>query len=402
VVHERPVVYFHIGGHKTGTTYLQSVLWKNRAALRNAGILYPGQAAASHLRACHDLRGAAFNEYRAPQVEGAWRRLVDEIRECAGSAVIDQEMFSLATAEDIARAMRDLAFADVHVVFTARDMARQLPAAWQEWIKNRSALTYGDYLKAVREPGTPEARRFMALQDVPAILARWAGEVPADRVHVVTVPPPGSDPVLLWQRFVAVLGIDPDGYDLTVRGSNQSLGAAEAAVLRRVNEQVASMRVAQPDYDRSIKFGLAPALAQRSSTRIGVPDDAFEWAVHWAQDAVQQLTVAGYPVTGELAELIPSAQPSGDDPDHADPDAQLSAAVEGITFLLGRPGDAKAQQVSELKSQLLTAQARLREHEQLPAGERIKRCVVELSDQVGWLGGVMRGYRRVRRRRRPE
>ena len=29
-------------------------------------------------------------------------------------------------------------------------------------------------------------------QDVPAILATWSGVVPADRIHVVTVPPPGS------------------------------------------------------------------------------------------------------------------------------------------------------------------------------------------------------------------
>lgn len=398
MVHERPVVYFHIGGHKTGTTYLQGVLWKNRAELRRAGLLYPGRHAASHVWACHDLRGAAFNEYRAPQAEGAWQRLVGEIREWGGAAVIDQEMFSLASPEDIARAIHDLEFADVQVVFTARDMARQLPAAWQEWIKNRSALTYGDYLKTVREPDSPAARRFMALQDVPAILARWAEAVPTERVRVVTVPPAGADPALLWQRFVSVAGIDPDGYDLTARGSNQSLGAAEAAVLRRVNEEIASTQVAQPDYDRLIKFGLAPALAQRAGVRIGVPDDAYQWAVQWAKDAVRELTTAGYPVTGDLAELIPSSQPAGDDPDRADLDEELSAAVEGITFLLSRPGAATAGEVSELKSQLAKAQARLREHDELRAGERIKRCVVELSAQVGWLGGVLRGYHRMRRR----
>ena len=37
-----PSVYFHIGLHKTGTTYVQNVLRANRQNLRDQRVLYPG------------------------------------------------------------------------------------------------------------------------------------------------------------------------------------------------------------------------------------------------------------------------------------------------------------------------------------------------------------------------
>lgn len=40
---QHPVIYLHIGAPKTGTTYLQNVLWRNRERLRTDGLLYPGR-----------------------------------------------------------------------------------------------------------------------------------------------------------------------------------------------------------------------------------------------------------------------------------------------------------------------------------------------------------------------
>ncbi|MBO0815873.1 MAG: hypothetical protein J2P30_12135 [Actinobacteria bacterium] len=330
----RPVVFFHIGGHKTGTTSLQKVLRHNRAQLRRDGVLYPGRDEASHIWANFDLRGTSYQDYRAPQVEGAWGRLVREIRRWHGPAIISQEMFSLAGPAHIRRALRDLEFADVHVVFTARDMARQLPSVWQEWVKNRSTITFAEFLAAVREP-TDEARRFMNLHDVPAILERWSNEVTADRVHLITVPPPGSHPRLLWERFAGVLGLEPDHYNLDVPGTNPSLGAADAALLRRINVALAE-DLSWPDYNRLVKFGLAPAMATRRDVRIALPDDAFKWAVEWAGQAVEKLSGAGYQLVGDLDDLIPELAPAGEDPDYVDAETQASAAIAAVTLLLAK------------------------------------------------------------------
>jgi hypothetical protein len=329
---ERPLVFFHIGGHKTGTTCLQNVLWHNRAQLRRDGMLYPGRDEASHIWANLDLREARFHDYRAPQVEGAWECLVREIRRWRGPAIISQEMFSLARPAHIRRALRDLDFADVHVVFTARDMARQLPSVWQEWVKNRSTMTFAEFLAAVREP-TDEARRFMKLHDVPAILERWSNEVTANRVHLTTVPPPGSHPRLLWERFAGVLHLDPDRYNLDILGTNPSLGAVDAALLRRMNVDLAE-KLSWPDYDRLVKSGLAAAMATRPDARIALPEEAFKWAVQWAGQAVEKLARAGYQLVGDLDDLIPKAAPGGEDPDYVGGEAQASAAIAAVTLLL--------------------------------------------------------------------
>lgn len=329
---ERPVVFFHIGGHKTGTTYLQEVLWHNREQLRRDGMLYPGRHEPSHIWANFDLREETYQDYRAPEVEGAWGRLIREIRRWHGPAIISQEMFSLARPAHIRRALRDLEFADVHVVFTARDMARQLPSVWQEWVKNRSTITFAEFLAAVREP-TDEARRFMNLHDVPAILERWSKEVTADRVHLITVPPPGSHPRLLWERFAGVLRLELHRYNLDILGTNPSLGAADAALLRRINVDLAG-KLSWPDYNQLVKFGLAPAMATGADERIALPDEAFKWAVEWAGEAIKKLAGAGYQLVGDFDDLIPKIAPVGEDPDFISAEAQASAAIAAVTLLL--------------------------------------------------------------------
>lgn len=325
------VVYFHVGGHKTGTTYLQNVLWHNRAALRRDGLLYPGRRQGAHIWANHDLRQASFKGYRAPQVAGAWRRIVDEIEAWDGAAVIDHEMFSLATPQHIERALNDLAFAEVRIVFTARDMARQIPAVWQEWVKNRATLSYAEFLTAIRGD-TAEAARLWALHDVPAILAKWSSPLGPAQVRLVTVPPPGADRGLLWERFAGVLGVEPARYATDIGAANSSLGAAEATVIRRLNAELAD--VAQPVYDRAVKFHLATRLSARPGNRIDLPADAYEWAVGRAHETVAAFRAAGYRVVGDLDELIPAARPTGSDPDAVPVEEQAAAAIAGMAALV--------------------------------------------------------------------
>src|SRR5690349_8674678 len=123
-------VFLHVGAPKSGTTYLQTILHTNRRALARNGLLYPGDAIRSHFWASQDLRGIRFRGHAEPQVDGAWDRLVDEVRRARGNAVIDHELLAGAAPAQIARALGDLSFADVHIIWTDRDLARQLPAAW--------------------------------------------------------------------------------------------------------------------------------------------------------------------------------------------------------------------------------------------------------------------------------
>lgn len=330
------MVFFHIGAPKTGTTYLQHVMSYNRAALREAGLLYPGTQI-SHFWASQDLRGTGFRGFTDPHVPGSWQRLVNDARAWPHRSIIDHESFGTATAAQIDRALNDLSFAEVHLVYTARDLARQLPAVWQERIKNRSVQSYADFLTSIRTGrglDDPGVRHFWNTHGILRILRRWSRNLSPERVHLVTVPPPGSHRDELWRRFATVLGVDPAGYSTEVpRGLNASLGAAEAAVLRRFNEAIAHRDVPWPAYAAVFKQQIAPTLGARFD-RIEVPKDAYDWAVAWSERMVAQLLQCGYDVVGDIADLVPTTRPTGVDPDNVPPDQFGEAALAGMVSLL--------------------------------------------------------------------
>ena len=142
------------------------------------------------------------------------------------------------TPEQVARVLADLGDAgidQVDVVVTVRDLARQLPAEWQEGVKHGRRDSYPAFLRhrarrARRHVGTDAERRrhrrFWAAQDPVAVLDRWGAHLPADRVHCVVDPPPGAPSDELWRRFAAALGVavDRQRRPCRRRAVNPSLG----------------------------------------------------------------------------------------------------------------------------------------------------------------------------------
>jgi hypothetical protein len=398
----RPAVFVHIGEAKTGTTYLQNLLTDNRNALRADGLLYPPCGGSGHVHETFDLRGITFKGSPDPNIPGSWKRMVAAIGEWGGPALISSELLAPAAPNHINRLRRSLDFADVHIVFTVRDLARQLPAAWQERIKNRGRETFAEWLALLHEPKTVAnhaGRHFWNLHDVPAILTKWSEGLPPDRTHVVTVPPSGGDPDLLWMRFAQVIGVDPTHFKQPDRSVNSSLGAAEVSLVRQVNAALGGDDFPWPPYDRYMKWYFSPQLATRRGATIDLPEHDYEWAVSMSQQTAKAIADAGYDVVGDLGELTPSRRPTGMNPDEAPAETVAAAGVDGIASLVRLLADgAGADEVPALRARAEAAETKLREHAELPPIERIKRCVVELSDQIRWLGAARSWYRRLRRR----
>lgn len=306
----RRAVYLHIGPPKTGTTYLQSVLWRNRAVLRDRGLTVPGDTPSTHFHAALDLRGIRFGGHDHPEVPGAWGRLVTSIATADTPAVlVSHEVLGGANAVEIARVAADLADHEVHVVCGARDLARQLPAVWQETLKNRRSSRFDSFVtRALRaRPDGRPARGFWRAQDLTAMLARWSAAVPAERVHVVTLPPGGAPADTLWRRFCAAVGVDPRGCDLDVGRANVSLNAEDAAVLRRLNELLPA-DLPWPAYDHLVKrrFRRLAADHHGTGTPVRVPSEHADAVAALAAEIQHGLGAAGYDVVGDLAELTPS------------------------------------------------------------------------------------------------
>ncbi|WUH98110.1 hypothetical protein OHR68_32100 [Spirillospora sp. NBC_00431] len=307
----RPVVFLHIGAAKSGTTFLQNVLWHNRDRLREHGVLYPGTDFSAHVRAAFDLRGTFFPGESDPWTRGGWRALVDEARAWPGTVIVSQELFAPAGPADVRRAMADLDFADVHLIFTARDLGRQIPAHWQEDVKNRFTTSFGEFVAALRRRNWrtfESARLFWGLQDPVAVLRRWGAGLPPERVHVVTLPRPGAPRDLLWRRFCTATGLVPDDYDLSTTFANPSLGLPETQFLRRLNEALGD-RIGWHAYNDDVKLYLAQqVLAGRPSPlRIELPAEHVPWVTERAVEMAEGLRAARYHVVGDLYELMPMA-----------------------------------------------------------------------------------------------
>ena len=71
-------VYFHVGLPKTGTTYLQTLLWNNAEELRGQGVLMPGRSVREHLWASGAVREDPKLDRRGPEAAGAWDRPASE------------------------------------------------------------------------------------------------------------------------------------------------------------------------------------------------------------------------------------------------------------------------------------------------------------------------------------
>ncbi|MGH3329316.1 MAG: hypothetical protein ACRDPT_16265 [Streptomycetales bacterium] len=337
----RTVVYLHVGAPKTGTTYLQNVLARNRPALRRDGVLYPGDRA-DHFFPAQDLLGWHFGGWRNPAAEGAWGRLVAEAHAWGGGTVLlSHEMFSAAEPHVVDRAVADLEPAEVHLIYTARDLARMIPAAWQEDVKNRWTATFGEALDHLREgagSAHPPAADFWRRQDPSNVFERWGRAVPADRMHVVTVPGAGAPQDLFWERFASVVGLDPTRYTTQVSAANPSLGAAETAVIRRLTAALDS-DVPWDSYHALVKHHLAhQVLAHRPDPiPISLPPEHRPWVEKRAGQIVEWLETSGVNVVGDLNELIPERAPERHtSPDDVPADLELAAAADALAGLVRR------------------------------------------------------------------
>lgn len=342
-------VYVHIGAPKTGTTYLQDRLGRNARRLAAHDVHIPTRAplmssGTFHFRAALDLLGQDWGG-RPGHAEGSWDALVRRVRRAGGTSIFSHEILAPAAPEPVARLKRDLGDAEIHVVYSARDLARQAPAGWQESVKQGRRWRFGRYLTRVRAGRSWFARAF----DLPAVLSTWGNGLPPDRVHVVTVPQAAAveaDPDLLWNRFCRAFGIDPAWAPEDSERSNTSLASAETQVLRALNERIGRDAQNTPGYDALILGMLADeTLGGRNSRPILLPPKFHDWARERGEEWVEWLEQSGVDVVGDPAELLPPPLVEGQryrHPDRVSTKAQLSAALDALAAMTeeaaSRPG----------------------------------------------------------------
>lgn len=329
-------VYLHIGAPKTGTTYLQDRMGRNAASLAAHDVHLPTRSplvspGLFQFRAALDLLGQDWGGDPG-HADGSWAALVKKVKRRSGTVIISHEILAPAKSHHVARAMNDLAGAEVHVVYTARDLARQLPAAWQESVKQGRKWGYQRFLRKSQRGKTWFARAF----DLPSVLGTWGAHVPPEHIHLVTVPSRGG-PESLWDRFCRATGMDPAWAPAESTRANESLGVAETAVLRQLNKRLDRQTRREATFDSLIRQMLAEQeLVNGDSPRITLPPTAYDWVEERSHQWLEWVEQAGVDVVGDVADLLPT-RPDDDatwhDPDKVKARKRLAVAMHALAAM---------------------------------------------------------------------
>ena len=331
-------VVLHVGTMKSGTSYLQALLFAEKPRLAEAGVLVPGAQWADQAR--------AVRQALAPRKGGSrprWTAFAEEVRAAPGSAVISMEYLGPSRPDTIKTVLGALGASDVRVVITARDLNRTLVSMWQETIQNGRTWTWPEYVadaeaKRPRDGAGAADRQtpggtFWRQQDLVRMVADWSVVVGADNVVLATVPPPGAAPTVLAERFVAASGVELDA-SREVTTANESLGLASLLVLRRVNELLDEMDLAFPAGQGVRKRTLAKTiLAARRDAEPALGLLTPPWVREQTERTVAALRESGTRLVGEWADLQPVDVP-GVGPDDVPLTDVHEAALDAIAGLV--------------------------------------------------------------------
>lgn len=326
----RRVVTLHVGTPKSGTTFLQRELGRRRAKLREHGFLYPGDRAGHFLEAL-SLRERGFHGHEYEAAEGAWERLVEEIHAFDGPVLISHEILGGSQMESIERAAASFPDHTVRAIITCRDLGRQLPAVWQEGVKNGSTERYEDFLASNFAVWSgPESRKgIWSGQNLAGMGRRWGGVLGNENVCFVTVPPPGGDTDALWDRFSEAVALPDVQLPPSSRVGNPSLGTVETELLRRLGGHLPE-GLAWPQQSRMVKkrFAQKVLVAHHTGGSLTVPDRWQGATRDVAQAMIDEIRVGGFPAVGDLSDLEPSFRPGGTLPDEIETEQLLDLALE--------------------------------------------------------------------------
>jgi hypothetical protein len=211
--------------------------------------------------------------------------------------------------------------------------------------------------------------------------------VPAEHVHVVTVPQPDAPVGLLWERFAGLVGLDPAAFDTNVGRSNTSLGVVDCELLRRVNHRLRG-KIDLRHYDTLVRLRLTAILLAAARTgpaqeKLTLPPCRRRWAFERSRELAAGIQAAGYHVVGDLGELLPPYPTDGPpslQPADVDSDDLLESALVAVSGLLRDLARARDRQAAH--------EAQLARWRQQP----LRQWLIDRSGRSRPLMAARRGY----------
>lgn len=334
----------HIGPMKTGSTSLQRTLAAHADALAAAGVSYPLYEDAvtwhphNQQRAVYGMFGSVVpwvTPQRQHHYRAAGAHLAQTLQQWPGDVLLSAEAFSAMSAADLTASLAQLAAPaqrGLTVIAVLRDLARALPSQWQQDLRSGRGRDLAEFLDRFRTGSDRGSGNARTMFDYAHQVERLIAAVGVDSVVVVTVPPPGHPPDLLWRRFAeatglpAVRAIDPASVDQT---ANRSLSAAECETLRRLNLALLDAG-ADPQRSATLRYRIVREAWWPRTHRdapVALPAAALDWLEPICQHARDTIRASGVHVVGEWDDLLPHPVGPTADIEHGVPEVDLSSLL---------------------------------------------------------------------------
>ena len=305
-------LFLHVGFHKTGTTSLQDALNRNRKELQPQGIIYPKTR---KFRAQHEFawsvgqRGWGWKQFGGSQAgPGPARRMFKLIRSSKENLIISSEFLSELSPEHIKKLASSIGDKELRVIFTVRPVAKILPSAYQQEVKNGSKLTYDKWLARVLDP-EKESRvktRFWRRHSHHLEIAKWAEIVGVANISVIVSDE--SRPEFLTDSFFELIGASTNSFRESKKDIvNRSMDVAEMELLRRINEKF-DRNLGWDEYVASIRSTIVKTWTQsipseNSPGRLANPEKFKERIDKRVREVTEGIRNLGVEVIGDVDSL---------------------------------------------------------------------------------------------------
>lgn len=297
----------HVGLMKTATTYVQSILARNRDVLSQNGWSYPGSRE-NQQHAFYGICGESI-PWVTPEIERNYKQLGDKLRESLKdheeNVIISSEALSTLKAEGIEALIQEIA-SPTKIIFTIRGLDKIIPSAWQQYLKGGGTRTLPQFIEDMHTSRNPveQVKGFWQTYAYGECVKRWA-QVTGKPVDVVVLPRQPKGRTEAWHLFQAAANL-PDLPDLEVPKveENVSFSAEAAEIVRKFNRMKSNGNpIPASRRHRFLKQCIFPTAAEQLGNRIDLPAEYSDIVARW--NAEEKAKTAEYTnrVIGNLDDL---------------------------------------------------------------------------------------------------